>query len=196
MCRTPSAIADVPHSLGTRVANYSYGAPRCPAQKDFADATSADADAWTSEQPNASPQSRMQLPQTRMPRSLLVVMATAVLMEKLAQRHPTKRSIPERNKHVNAIRLAASGNALQSLGWAQVLLQHTGVPLKVVSAKVTQAVMTSDPILLHELVVHVRCISSAHYLARNPLRHHGLGLYTARCSLTGSKRHNAFRSRG
>jgi hypothetical protein len=156
MCRTPSAIADVPHSLGTRVANYSYGAPRCPAQKDFADATSADADAWTSEQPNASPQSRMQLPQTRMPRSLLVVMATAVLMEKLVQRHPTKRSIPERNKHVNAIRLAASGNALQSLGWAQVLLQHTGVPLKVVSAKVTQAVMTSDPILLPELVVHVR----------------------------------------
>ena len=110
-------------------------------------------------------------------------MATAALLKKPAQRHLTKRSIPERNKHVNAIRLAASGNALQSLGRAQVLLQHMAVHLKVVAAKVAQADMTSDPILLH-------------YLARNPLRHHGLGLYTARCSLTGSKRHNAFRGRG
>ena len=103
-------------------------------------------------------------------------MATARLMEKLAQRHPTKRNIPERNKQVDAIRLAACGNALQSIGRAHVVGEHIAIHLKVGSAKITQADMTSDPILLHELVVHVRCMSSPHYLARIPLHHHGFGL--------------------
>lgn len=45
-------------------------------------------------------------------------MATAALLKKPAQRHLTKRSIPERNKHVSAIRSSASGSAMQSLGRA------------------------------------------------------------------------------
>ena len=103
-------------------------------------------------------------------------MATAALLKKPAQRHLTKRSIPERNKHVNAIRSSASGSAMQSVGWALEIFLHHAVHLKVVDAKVTQADMSTDPILRHELLVHIRRMNSPHALVRNPLHHRGFGL--------------------
>jgi len=53
---------------------------------------------------------------------------------------------------------------------------HHAVHLKVVDAKVTQADMSTDPILPHELLVHIRRMNSPHALVRNPLHHRGFGL--------------------